>query len=153
MKTIELIARGVLQDNELVLLARPEGDTYTFLPGGHINFGEPAEEALAREIKEELGVSIRIKQLLGVVEHSWSALDGLNHELNLVFAIECKELSFEQVPISKESHLEFLWQPLDDLKSVNLKPTPLCELLPRWLKDGVKANWNSTLRDLGAQGS
>lgn len=151
MKTTELIVRGGLQDNGLILLARQRGADYTFLPGGHIHFGEPAEMALVREIKEELGVSVWVRQLLGVLEHSWRNGNDLHHELNLVFAIECKELSSEQVPISKESHLEFLWQPLDDLKSVYLKPAPLCKLLPRWLRDDVKRIWGSTLGKSGAQ--
>ena len=146
MKTIEFIVRGVLQNKRFILLARPRGDTYTFLPGGHINFGEPAEEALVRELKEELGVSIHVRRLLGVMEHGWNNSDSLNHELNLVFEIECEELSSTKIPISKEPHIEFLWQPLDDLKSVDLKPSPLCELLPRWLKDDVKGNWSSTLQ-------
>jgi 8-oxo-dGTP diphosphatase len=153
METIELITRGVLEHDGHILLVRQKGADYTFLPGGHINFRESAKSALIREIHEELGVSVRVGEFLGVIEHGWLNASDFHHELNLIFAIGSEKLSSDCIPISKESHLEFLWQPLNDLKSVNLKPIPLCELLPRWLKDGVKANWNSTLRDLGAQGS
>jgi len=144
-KTIELIVRGVLEDNGNILLVRQKEADYTFLPGGHIEFGEPARIALVREIKEELGLSVVVKQLLGVVEHSWSAGDEINHELNLIFGISCENLSSNQSPASKETHLEFLWHPLNDLKSVNLKPPLLYELLPRWLKDEIKTGWGSTL--------
>lgn len=40
-----------------VLLAQAIGEKNTFLPGGHIEFGESAKDALVREIEEELGLT------------------------------------------------------------------------------------------------
>ncbi len=145
MKTIELIVRGVLKHKERILLVRQKGGTYTFLPGGHIEFGEPAKVALAREINEELGLSVEVKKLLGVVEHSWRNGDDLNHELNLIFSTIYCNLSSDQPPISKEEHLEFLWCPLHQLESVNIQPYPLRKLLPLWLQNDVTNGWCSTL--------
>lgn len=39
------------------------------IPGGAIQFGETFEEALKREIKEEIGVEIRIIELLHICDH------------------------------------------------------------------------------------
>ena len=146
MKTIELIVRGVLSDEDGILLVRQKSGDYTFLPGGHIEFGEGAKTALIREIEEELGQSVVVGQLLGVIEHKWSADHHLSHELNLVFVISCEELKSDRSPASREGNLEFLWHPLNDLRSINLKPPPLCELLPQWLKQkGRIMGWDSTI--------
>jgi len=39
------------------------------IPGGSVEFGETFEEAITREIKEELGVDIKVIELLGVCSH------------------------------------------------------------------------------------
>ncbi|MCW1304560.1 MAG: NUDIX hydrolase [Candidatus Parvarchaeota archaeon] len=36
------------------------------LPGGHIEKGESAEEAVKREVKEETGLEVKIKRLVGI---------------------------------------------------------------------------------------
>lgn len=62
---------GIFIKDNKVLLARVRGYSNTFLPGGHIEFGESAKDALKREIEEELGVSCAVGSFLGVVEHKW----------------------------------------------------------------------------------
>lgn len=55
-------------ENGRVLCARSRGkDTY-FLPGGKREAGESDEQALAREIREELSVELRVGAKLGVFE-------------------------------------------------------------------------------------
>ena len=53
--TGETIARGVCIQNGKVLLCRAKGGATTYLPGGHIEFGETGRVALVREMKEETG--------------------------------------------------------------------------------------------------
>ena len=65
---IENIARGVCISDGHVLLCRPKGGAYSYLPGGHIEFGEKGAEALVREVKEELGLDSKAGEMLGVVE-------------------------------------------------------------------------------------
>jgi len=146
MRSIELLARGVLIHNGCVLLAHVKGATNTFLPGGHIAFGESAEAALVREIREEIGRPVRVQQFLGAIEHGYGPEANPQCELNLVFAVECASLSSTRAPESQEGHLEFLWQPLNDLARVNLQPYPLWDLLPQWLEEGAKVGWGSTLK-------
>ncbi len=49
--------------------------------GGGIEFGERAEEAAAREIKEELGTEVEALRLLGVFENLFTYMGKPGHEL------------------------------------------------------------------------
>lgn len=56
------------EDNERVLLTRRKFDPmkgYWDIPGGFLDMGESLEDGLRREIREELGVEIRIISSLG----------------------------------------------------------------------------------------
>jgi 8-oxo-dGTP pyrophosphatase MutT (NUDIX family) len=59
-KTFHHIVRGVLIEDNKVLLAQSKGNNNTFLPGGHIELGESAKVALEREIEEELGITCTV---------------------------------------------------------------------------------------------
>jgi 8-oxo-dGTP pyrophosphatase MutT (NUDIX family) len=146
MPAIEVLARGVLVDRGHVLLATPAKETYAFLPGGHVEFGEAAPRALARELTEELGVSVAVGPFLGAVEHAFSDDDGQRHaEINLIFRLACAALTRDRLPPSLESHIAFLWQPLEDLGSVHLQPQILRLRLPQWLAAGHAGGWASTI--------
>lgn len=143
---IEIIARAVITSEGHLLLARKKGGAHTFLPGGHVEFGEPAETALARELQEELGIAVEIGRFLGAVEHAWDDAQGPNHELNLVFEVTWPGLGNPTQVRSAEPHLEFVWQPTDQLAAGNLRPWVLCDILPRWLDARTGSGWSSTLR-------
>lgn len=53
------------------------------LPGGHVNIGETVEKAVIREAKEETGIKVKIKKLLGV--YSGPKRDPRRHSVAVVF--------------------------------------------------------------------
>jgi len=57
IKVIET-ANWILRDGENILSVRSHGRDQFYLPGGKIDPGETAREAIKREIKEELGVDL-----------------------------------------------------------------------------------------------
>lgn len=140
-----MVARGVLSKEDRILLAHKKDATNTFLPGGHIEFGKSACSELVREIREELGVEVEVKDFLGVIEHFWEDEGGLNHEINLIFRVECDQLGTDELPSSQESHLEFFWQSVNDLATAKLEPSALIELMPRWLSVKPNLGWGSTI--------
>jgi 8-oxo-dGTP pyrophosphatase MutT (NUDIX family) len=108
---IETIARGVCVKDGRLLLCRAKGGKSTYLPGGHIEFGETGRQALVREIKEELGLKSSTGAFLGVVENSFLQHGKPHAEINLVY-----ELSLaEDVVRAQEDWIEFEWRQLDDL--------------------------------------
>jgi ADP-ribose pyrophosphatase YjhB (NUDIX family) len=86
--TIEILARGLLIRSGRVLLCRNVDRGYFYLPGGHVEFGEPAHAALEREFLEETGRTVRAGVCLLASEHAFRQGKKDRHELNLVFHVE-----------------------------------------------------------------
>ena len=70
------VAVGILirADDALLLATRPEGKPYAGyweFPGGKLEAGETVEEALRRELHEELGITIGAAEVWKVTEHDY----------------------------------------------------------------------------------
>jgi ADP-ribose pyrophosphatase YjhB (NUDIX family) len=145
---VEIIARGVCVRRGRILLCHKKGAANTFLPGGHVEFGESATRSLTREIEEELGLSARTRRFLGAVEHSFMQ-DGEPHcEVNLVFDLAVGGLG-RDAPASREDYIEFFWVPVADLRKSGLEPWPLQTRLRAWLdRRSTAQRWASTHRKL-----
>ena len=115
---IETIARGVCIRDGRLLLCRAKGGATTYLPGGHIEFGETGRQALVREVKEELGVESATGAFLGVVENSFLQHGKPHAEINLVYELEMDDCGAK----SNEDWIEFEWCSLDMLEAANLLP-------------------------------
>jgi 8-oxo-dGTP pyrophosphatase MutT (NUDIX family) len=120
-----MIARAVIRRGDRVLLARYLRASWWFLPGGHVEPDENVEDALLRELAEELGTDARIDRFLGVVENSYRNDEGAHHELNHVFEVTLTE----EEPASRESHLEFRWLPRDELVAADLRPAEIKQMV------------------------
>jgi len=125
---IETIARGVAIRDGKVLLCRAKGGKSTYLPGGHIEFGETAAEALVREIREELGVGSKAGKFLGVVENSFLQHGKPHSEINLVYALELDDDAAAD-PAAQEDWIEFEWHDIADLASANLLPRQMIDMI------------------------
>jgi len=139
---IETIARGIIIKHGRLLLAHTKGASNTYLPGGHIEWGESAREALRRELAEETGFRLRVGGFLGSIEHAFGKGNRRICEINMFFRVGGSRLP-ERL-ISREKKLEFLWQPLSSLKAVNLQPHPLQTLVPQLLQS-KRPFWASTI--------
>jgi len=73
------------RDDGAILVARGhddvKGETFYRPLGGGIEFGERAEDAARREIREELGAEVDGLRLLGVVENLFTFQGAAGHEL------------------------------------------------------------------------
>ncbi len=78
----------ILKDDKVLLVkqSKPPFFGYWSLPGGHVEYGETVEEAVIREMKEELGVEVKIKKLLGV--YSDPKRDPRYHSASVAYLLE-----------------------------------------------------------------
>lgn len=82
----------ILDENEMALLVlrkkSPEAGCWS-IPGGRVEFMETIEDALKRELKEELGIKVKIINLLGVTNH---IIEEENiHWVSPVFLVKIEE--------------------------------------------------------------
>ncbi|MBL4770644.1 MAG: NUDIX domain-containing protein [Planctomycetes bacterium] len=114
MKAIRPIAICVFRHAGRILVFRsqsPDTDADFFRPfGGGIEFGEAAEETIAREIEEELGETILDPVLLGVLENRFEYNGQPSHEHVFVFdaAFQNRELYGRGSIVGREDNGELL---------------------------------------------
>lgn len=120
---IELIVRGVLRHGSEVLLCRSRRGGYSYLPGGHVEFGEPAVAALVREFREETGLEVRGGSFIVAEEHFFTQGQRQRHELNLLFHVELLLPTERPEVVSLEEDLSFEWVRIEYLLAANLRPS------------------------------
>lgn len=128
-EVIETIARGVCVRDGKVLLCKSKTAANSYLPGGHIEFGEKAVEALVREIKEETGLDSRAGKFLGVNESSFVQNGERHCEINLVYELELA--SPEAEVVSAEDWIEFWWCDLGRIGEATVLPADIKRFIPR----------------------
>ena len=75
MKRIEVVAAVIRQGNRIFATQRGYGDFKDWweFPGGKMEPGESPQEALLREIHEELDAEVEVGELLRTVEYDYPA--------------------------------------------------------------------------------
>jgi len=133
MRLIDVAAAVIFNDRGQLLIAqRSEPEAARGLwefPGGKIDPGESTEEALHREIQEELEMKIEIDFLIGEFVHDYE-----NHTVRIL-AFACKALS-EKFEIRE--HLDVRWIEPSDLKDYQLTGADL-EIFPTFLRMSGKS--------------
>jgi 8-oxo-dGTP diphosphatase len=118
---VDVVARAVVVHDGAVLLVQDLAAGYWFFPGGHVEDGETPEQALVRELREELDVGATITEHWGELENRWDR----HHETNHVFAVWIDAAD----PVSQEPHLAAGWHRLDDLDHTDVRPRQLADLV------------------------
>ncbi len=124
-RKIECIARGLAVQEGRVLLCRNIEHDVAYLPGGHVDPGETAAEALAREFEEECGLRVRVGRFLVANEHVFTQLGKPRHEWNAVFHVEHAAGSWPESVPSLEDALAFEWCDIAALPEAGFVPAPL----------------------------
>jgi len=130
------VAAVIIRDGH-VLLQHAVQQGHWFLTGGRAELRESTAETITREIREELGIEVRIERLLWVVENFFELAEILHHELGLYFLVSIPDdaylnnsgQSFIKTDADAGAELVFQWHPLDKLAAAPLYPSFLQEAL------------------------
>jgi 8-oxo-dGTP pyrophosphatase MutT (NUDIX family) len=133
---VEIIARGVCVKEGKILLCYGRKSGIAYLPGGHIDFGESGQQALEREIEEEMGLDSKAGRFIGCCEHAFRQQGEPHAEVNLVYQLDVPSLDVAEEPPAVEDWIGFKWQTLDRLAEIRFEPAALGAVIGEWLQNG-----------------
>lgn len=118
LKSIEVVAAVIVRDGSLFATQRGYGDFKDMweFPGGKMESGETPQDALVREIREELDAEITVGDLIKTVEYDYPAFHLKMH---------CFLCSLKSEDIVLKEHESARWLTKKDLRSVNWLPADL----------------------------
>ena len=132
MKTVKVVAAIIIHENKIFATQRGYGefkDGWEF-PGGKIEPGETPQEALVREIKEELDIEIEVKDFLETVEYDYP---------DFHLSMDCFFCSIRSGEMVLKEHEAAKWLTAEKLDSVDWLPAD--QGLIEGIREYMKLRW------------
>lgn len=122
---MHVAAAVIKQGDKILICQRARDDDFALLwefPGGKLEEGETPEQCIIREITEELGLDIRVNNIIAVTRHNDGAQD-----VHFTFY----EADIIQGILTLNVHETAIWAPLDTLAEYDFMRAdlPVVELL------------------------
>ena len=118
MKTIKVVAAVIKRNNKIFVTQRGYGefkDGWEF-PGGKVEKGETKEEALIREIKEELDTVIKVDSYLDTIEYDYP---------DFHLSMDCFVCSIVEGNLVLKEHEDSNWIKKEEIDTLNWLPADL----------------------------
>ena len=129
MKTIEVVAAIILKEGRIFATQRGYGEFKGWweFPGGKMESGESPQEALKREIREELDAEVEVRELLETVEWDYP---------NFHLTMHCFICSLLSESLHLNEHEAATWLTHETLRSVKWLPADeiLLDRIAEYLK-------------------
>ncbi len=118
MKHIKVVAAIITEDQRFLATQRGHGEFKGLweFPGGKIEEGESPEEALTREIREELDVLLKNLAFLCRVEHTYPSFH---------LTLDCYLSEIKEGTIRLTEHTSKAWLTLEELDDVTWLPADI----------------------------
>ena len=119
-------AAVIIHDNKILTHKNINEDFYG-LVGGRVQIGESSDITIKREIFEEMGKEIEIKEFLTTIENFFPGDGTKYHEIMFVYRAEFVDEEDKKITetihnIEGEDELRYEWIDIDKLDEIPLKP-------------------------------
>ena len=120
------VAAVIVNDGK-ILAQRDTKANWYYLPGGRVTFGETSEEALLREIKEELKIDITDYRPLWLNEGFFDECGKNFHEIGMYYYVNISNTSFNhfeyEFELAEEKRINtYAWLDINNLDNISLYP-------------------------------
>ena len=113
----------IRKEDTILLVKQSYGNQYWSLPGGVVEFGESVDQAAVREVKEETGLDIRVKRVVGLYSKPDQKSLAITFEGEMVGGVlapdnevcDCQYFRLDGLPKAPEAR-EHLYQRVDDFR-------------------------------------
>lgn len=118
MKEIKVVAAIIQKENKILATKRGYGEFINMweFPGGKIEPGETKEQALVREIKEELNIEINVDKFALDIEYQYP---------NFYLFMSCFMCSIKEGSIELLEHNDGKWITKKELNTLNWLPADI----------------------------
>lgn len=123
---------GILENDGKYLVVKMNNNNFYCLPGGHVELGEDTDQAVLREMEEELGFPVKIQKLVAINQNFFKGIDGKDfHELGFYYIVNAVDKSKinkndytrEELDKGKIQHLVFKWVTKNELQQMDFRPS------------------------------
>lgn len=126
---------GVIVKDDKYLVQNIGGKDYYVLPGGHVRIGESSDDALIREVREELEIDILKNEfrLFCYHENIYEKDNRVEHWIEQYYIVNAKlekdSWSFVENDIDGFKTLNYIFVNKEELEKIDLKPLSIKELI------------------------
>lgn len=128
---MEIIVGGIIEKDNKILMVK-EAKKKCFgkwnLPAGHLEEGETIVEGAIREIFEETGCKVKLKNMLPIINKEYE-------NTTFLIIIFTAELLEEKISFNKEEILDVQWILEEEINNMNSKKLRDEKLIKTTLKD------------------
>lgn len=123
MKTVNVVAAIIIKDGKVFATQRGYGEWEGWweFPGGKTESGETPQQALVREIQEELSTEVSARELLHTIEYDYPTFH---------LSMQCFLCQVISGKLSLNEHEDAKWLSKDELYSVQWLPADM-DILPK----------------------
>ena len=121
---------GIIVHNNKLLIMKDQHSPYFYIPGGRVKMNELSEEAIIREVREELNINIKINRLLWVNENFFheETSDERFHEICFYYLLDMTDDKLTNkgneflLKENEEHDFSFYWKDIDKINDLNIYP-------------------------------
>jgi 8-oxo-dGTP diphosphatase len=115
MKKIEVVVAAIIVDHRVFVAQRGYGEWlgYYELPGGKVEEGETKEEALKREMQEELATEVSVDSFIQTIKYDYPSFHLTMH---------CYQCSIVEGDLTLLEHMDAKWLTSSNIDSVKWLP-------------------------------